>query len=99
MFYKIYKSKSLFYLFNLIPEKTSSYATRNVDCIPLIKIIHNFFKNTFFSSAIIEWGKLDPAIQNAESLGIFKSNILEFIRPTPRAFFNCYNHKGIRLMT
>ena len=33
MFYKIYKNKSLFYLFNLIPEKTS-YATRNVNCIP-----------------------------------------------------------------
>ena len=30
MFYKIYKNKSPFYLFNLIPEKTSSYATRNV---------------------------------------------------------------------
>ena len=56
MFYKIYKNKSPFYLFNLIPEKTS-YATRNVDCIPLIKIKHNFFKNTFFPSAIIEWNK------------------------------------------
>ena len=99
MFYKIYKNKSPFYLFNLIPEKTSSYATRNVDCIPLIKIKHNFFKNTFFPSAIIEWNKLDPAIRNAESLGIFKSNILKFFRPTPRSFFNCYNHKGIRLMT
>ena len=33
MFYKIYKNKSLFYLFNLIPKKTS-YATRNVNCIP-----------------------------------------------------------------
>ena len=33
MFYKIYKNKSLFYLFNLIPGKTS-YATRNVNCIP-----------------------------------------------------------------
>ena len=33
VFYKIYKNKSLFYLFNLIPEKTS-YATRNVNCIP-----------------------------------------------------------------
>ena len=54
MFYKIYKNKSPFYLFNLIPEKTSSYATRNVDCIPLIKIKHNFFKNTFLPSAIIE---------------------------------------------
>ena len=99
MFYKIYKNKSPFYLFNLIPEKTSSYATRNVDCISLIKIKHNFFKNTFFPSAIIEWNKLDLAIRNAESLGIFKSNILKFFRPTPRSFFNCYNHKGIRLMT
>ena len=78
---------------------TSSYATRNVDCIPRIKIKHNFFKNNFFPSAIIEWNKLDPAIRNAESLGIFKINILKFFRPTPRSFFNCYNHKGIRLMT
>ena len=31
--------------------------------------------------------------------GIFKSNIFRFIRPTPRSFFNSYNHKGIRLMT
>ena len=99
MFYKIYKNKSPFYLFNLIPEKTSSYATRNVDCIPLIKIKHNFFKNTFFPSAIIEWNKLDPTIRNAESFCIFKSNILKFIRPAPRSFFKCYNHKVIKLMT
>ena len=61
--------------------------------------LNNFFKNTFFPSAIIEWNKLDPSIQNAEGVGIFKSNILKFIRPTPRGFFNCYNHKGIRLTT
>ena len=53
MFYKIYENKSPFYLFNLIPEKTS-YVTRNVDCIPLIKIKHNFFKNTFFPSSITD---------------------------------------------
>ena len=74
---------------------TFSYAMRNVDCIPLTKTKHKYFKNTFFPSAIIEWNKLDLAIRNAESLGIFKSNILKF----PRSFFNCYNHKGIRLMT
>ena len=54
MFYKIYKNKSPFYLFNLITEKTYSYATGNVGSIPLIKTKHNFFKNTFFPSAIIE---------------------------------------------
>ena len=45
MFCKIYKNKSPFYLFNLIPEKISSYATRDVDCIPLIKIKHIFQKH------------------------------------------------------
>ena len=64
---------------------TSSYGTRNVDGIPLIKIEHNFS----FPSAIVEWNKLDPAIRKAESLGIFKINILKFFRPTPRSFFNC----------
>ena len=78
---------------------TFPYAIRNVDCIPLIKIKHNFFKIIFLSSAIIEWNKLDLAIWNTESLGIFKSNTLKFFRPTPTSFFNCYNHKGIRLMT
>ena len=42
---------------------------------------------------------LDFAIWNAESLGIFKSNILKLIRPRPTSFINCYNHKGNRLMT
>ena len=102
MFYKIYKNKSYFNLFKLIPEITISYATyamSNVDGIPLIKIMQNIFKSTFFTSVITEWNKLDPTIRNAESFGIFKSNILKFIPPTPKHFFNYYNQKGIRLMT
>ena len=54
MFYKIYKNKSPQYLFKLIPEKTHAYATRNVDNIPCFKIRHNFFKNSFFPSTVIE---------------------------------------------
>ena len=99
MFYKLYMNKIPFYLFILVPEKTSCYATRNIDCIPLIKIKLTFSKTLSSPSAIIEWNKLDPVIRNAESSCIFKSNILKFIRPTARSFFNCYNHKGIRLMT
>ena len=54
MSYKIYKNKSPQYLFKLIPEKTNAYPTRNVDNIPCFKIRHNFFKNYFFPSTIIE---------------------------------------------
>ena len=99
MFYKTYKNKSPFNLFKVIPGKTSSYATRNVDGIPLIKIKRNFLKSTLFPSAITELNKLDPTIWNAKSFGIFKTDILKFVRPTPRSVFNCCNHKGIRLIT
>ena len=40
-------------------EKTSSHVTRNADDIPLFNIKHNFNKNSFFASTIIEWNKLD----------------------------------------
>ena len=59
MFYKIFKNKSPFNLFKVIPEKSSFHATRNVDGISLIKIKRNFFKNTFFSTEIIEWNHLE----------------------------------------
>ena len=63
---------------------------------PWLKL-NNFFKNTFFPSAIIKWNKLDPTIRKAESFGIFKRNIRKFIRPTPRSFLNCYIHSKLRL--
>ena len=99
MFYKIFKSKSPQYLFKLIPEKASSYVTRNADNIPLFNIEHNFYKNSFFPSSIIEWNNLDPNLRNSENFGIFKNNILKFIRPKPSSFFNCSNLMGIRLIT
>ena len=86
VFSKIYKNKSPFYLFKLIPEKTSSYNMKNVDAIPLIKIKYNFFKNTFFPSTVIEWNKLDLTIWNAESFSVSKHNILKFITPTQESF-------------
>ena len=79
--------------------KTSSYVTRNADNIPLFTIKHNFHKNYFFPSKFIEWKNLDSNLRNSENFGIFKNNILKFIRPKPNNFFNCCNLKGIRLIT
>ena len=99
IFYKIFKSKNPQYLFKLIPEKTSSYVARNAENIPLFNIKHNFYKNYFFPSSIIEWDNLDLKLRNSENFGNFKNNILKFIRPKPNSFFNCCNLKGIRLIT
>ena len=99
MFYKIYKNKSRQYLFKLIPEKTYAYATRNVDNIPCFRIRHNFFKNSFFPSTIIEQNNLDTTLWDSNSFVDFKNSILKFIRSSPSNVFNCNNYKGVRLIT
>ena len=70
-----------------------------MDNIPLIKTKHNFFRNSFFPSAIIEWNNLDPNLRNSKSSSVFKEKTLNFIRPSPNSFFNCHNPKGIKLIT
>ena len=58
-----------------------------------------FFKSSYFSSTIIEWSKLDSNIHNWETLNIFKSKILKFMRPTANNFFGCHNPIGVKLLT
>ena len=99
MFYKIIKSESPQYLFKLIPEKTSSCVTRNADNIPLSNIRHNFYKNSFFPSTIIEWNNVDSNFRNTKNFGIFKNNILKFFKPKPNSLFNCCSLKGIGFTT
>ena len=45
LFYKVFKNQHSKYLFNLIPVRSTPYATRTVGNISLIKAKHNFFKN------------------------------------------------------
>ena len=72
---------------------------KNAENIPLFNIKHNCYKKSFFPSSIIEWNNLDPKLCNSENFGIFKNNILRFIRPKPNSFFNSCNLQWIRLIT
>ena len=67
--------------------------------IPLIKTKHNFFKNSFFLSAIIEWNNLDSNLRNPKSISVFKEKILNFIQSSRNSFFDCHSPKGIKLIT
>ena len=95
-FYEIYNEKSPDYLFQLIPPKKSSYTTRNADNTPFFKSRHNFFKNSFFPSTIMEWRKLVPDVRHSDSFSAFKKNILNFMRPFPNSIFNCHNPKALK---
>ena len=98
-FSKILKSQSLKFLYSIIPMYNMSYRTRSCNGIPGINVKHNFFKNTFFPSRIIECNRLDWKIKNFESIGIFRKRILSFIRPSPNSTLNCHNPKGRKLLS
>ena len=98
-FYKFYVFKQPEYLFNLIPMKTSNYRARNADDVPYFNIRHNFFKNSFFPSAVIEWNKLDSRLPKVKSFTDFKKNTLSFIRPKANSVFNCNSSKGLKFVT
>ena len=94
-FYKVFKTQSPRYLFEVIPTAKRAYITRNNDKLPHFKVKHNYFKSSFFPLAVIEWDKLDLNIRNSESLSSFKSKILKFIRLFKNSIFLCNNPKGI----
>ena len=98
-FFKILKNKSPDYLFRIIPQRRSSYITRNSEEIPLFKTKHNFYKNSFSPSTTIEWNNLDQDLRSSESYSLFRSSILKFIRPSPNSFYGCQNIMGIKLVT
>ena len=53
------------------------YVTRNADNLLPINIRHNFYKNSYFPSTIIEYNNVDSSLRNSENFGVFKNNILK----------------------
>ena len=59
LFYKIVNNQSPSYLFDYISSTDRIYNRRNAANVPRIISKHNFLKNSYFPSTIIEWNKLD----------------------------------------
>ena len=72
---------------------------RHKNSVPLFNVKHDYFKNSFFPSTIIEWNNLDSNIRNSGSLALFKKRILAFIRPSANSTFQCCNLKSLKLIT
>ena len=97
--YKVLKSESPSYLFNTIPNSNRQHQTRNSGNIPSFFAKHDYFKNSFFPSAITEWNKLDCYIRSADSFKVFKKRLLSFIRPMPNSIYNIHNPLGVKYLT
>ena len=78
--YKIMTEKAPNYLTNLIPKCDPTIKTRN-NRTPTFHCRTDCFKYCFFSSTLNDWFSLDINIRNSESISLFKSRVLSFIRP------------------
>ena len=97
--YKVIKSESPSYFFNTIPNSNNrQHQTRNSGNIPSFFAKHDYFKNSFFPSAITEWNKLDCYIRNADSFKVFKKRLLTVIRPMPNSIYNIHNTLGLKYL-
>ena len=83
----------------MIPKVLSTQATRNCNSIPLFNVKHEYFRNSFFPSTVIEWNKLYNNIRHSQWVSTFNKQILKFIRPSPNSSFNVHNPHGIKLFT
>ena len=84
--FKIMKKEAPNYLINLIPKCEAAIRTKNHN-FPTYNCRTDYFKYSFFLSALKGWFRLDINIRNSESISLFKSRLLPFIRPNQCKYF------------
>ena len=89
--FKIGKESIWFQKFNkLLEQGQTPCQLFTVDCRT------DSFKNSFFPSTLNDCYKLDETIRNSESVSLFKSRLLSFIRPLESNVFNIFDPIGLK---
>ena len=96
--YKLLPTQCPKYLFNIIPSSERFYDTRKKHR-PFFNCRTDCFKYSFFPNSLSEWSQLAPEIQNSESIEVFKSKLLSFIRRSKRSIFNVNDPEGVKYLT
>ena len=85
------------YLTDLIPKREIGYNIRNRNK-SFFHCKTESFKNSFFPITTEAWYGLDPSIINVNSLEVFQSKLLAFIRPVQRSIYNVFNPQGLKFL-
>ena len=96
--YKIMTEKAPNYSINLIPKYDTTIRTRN-NSIPTFHCRTDCFKYSFFPSTLNDWFSLDINIRNSDSISLFKSRLLSFIRPVQNKIYNIFDPQGLKFLT
>ena len=92
------KNQSRKYFSELIPTSRQAYMARHKNSVLLLNVKHDYFKNSFFHSTIIEWSKLDSNRRNSFSLALFYKRILVFITLATNSTFECDKPKSLKII-
>ena len=86
------------YLINLIPKCEAPIRTRNNN-FQTYNFRTDCFKYSFLPSALNDWFRLDINIRNSESILLFESRLLSFIRPNQSNIYIIFDPLGLKLVT
>ena len=89
--FKIIKEGAPNYLINLVPKCETNIRPRN-NSIPTFNWRTDCFKYSFLPSTLNDWF-------NSESISIFKSRLLSFIRPIQTNIYNIFDPKCLTFLT
>ena len=96
--FKIMKKEAPNYLINFIPKCEQTIRKRN-NHVPSYHCRTDWVKNPFIPSTLNNSFKLDENIRNSESITIFKSRLLSFIRPVQSNIYLIFDSKGSKFVT
>ena len=96
--FKIMEKEAPNYLINLIPKCEPAITTRN-NKVPTSNCRTDYFKYSFFPFTLREWFRLDINIRNPDSISLFQSRLLSFIRPNQSNIYNTFDPTGLKLLT
>ena len=67
--------------------------------ISRLTLSNGLFQAFFFPFTLNDWFRLDINMRNSESISLFKSRLLSFIRPNQSNIFNVFDPIGLKLLT
>ena len=97
--FKIIKFGSPNYLFTMLPQSLNSRNPLRNHLFSTIPSNTDYFSNSFLHFAIKEWNGLDPSLRETESISLFKSSLLKFIRPCSSPVYNIFDPVGLKVLT
>ena len=57
------------------------------------------YRNSFYPDSVIAWNRIGHELRGAKSVSVFKTNILNIIRPVKKGLLNIHDPKGIKFIS